>query len=64
VLFKQFLQLIRTALYNKLNIADREGQCILRFLMIIGAHGTIVFFTAATLITDVLFKQFLLHTAV
>ena len=56
--FKQFL--IRT----ELNIADREEQWILQFLMIIGARGTIIFFTAATLITDILFEQFLIHTAV
>jgi len=30
-------------LCNELNIADREGQWIFRFLTIIGAHGTIVF---------------------
>ena len=27
-------------------------------------HGTIVFFIVATLITDVLFEQFLIHSAV
>ena len=46
------------------NIANREGKWILQFQMIIGACNAIVFFIVATLITDVLFKQFLIHTAV
>ena len=29
-----------------------------------GTHGAIVFLAVATLITDMLFKQFLIHTAV
>jgi len=45
-------------------MADREGQWIPRFQTITGAHGTIVFFVMATLITDILFKQFLICTAV
>ena len=32
--------------------------------MIVGAHVTIVLFTAVNLITDVLFKQFFINTAV
>jgi len=35
-----------------------------KILIIIGAHGTTIFFTVATLITDILFEQFLIHTAV
>jgi len=51
-------------LCNELNIPDREGQWILQFQTIIGVHSTIVFFIVATLITDVLFEQFLIRTAV
>jgi len=51
-------------LFNKLNIADREGQWIIRFQMITGAYGIIIFFIVVNLIVDILFKQFLIRTAV
>jgi len=58
VLFEHFL------LCNESNIADREGQWILQFQTITGASGTIVFFIVDTVITDVVFQQFLIRTAV
>ena len=37
---------------------------VLQFQMITGVCDTIVIFVVVTLITDILFKQFLIHTAV
>jgi len=51
-------------LCNESNAADREGQWILQFQKITGVRGTIIFFIVATLITGILFKQFLIRTAV
>ena len=48
---------------NMLKITDKEGKWILQFQMINGVHSTIVIFTAATLITDVLFEPLLICTA-
>jgi len=58
------MEIIRIFCTDELNIVDREGQWILQFQMITGARVTIVFFIVATLITDVLFEQFLIRTAV
>jgi len=49
-------------LCNESNIADREGQWILQFQTITGAHSTITFFIMATMITGMLFEQFLICT--
>jgi len=51
-------------LCNESNTADRKGQWILQFQMITGARSNIVFFIVANLVTDVLFEQFLICTAV
>ena len=51
-------------MYNKLKIADSKGKWILQFQTINGEHNTIVFFIVATLITDILFEQLLIRTAV
>ena len=47
-------------LCNKLKIADRERKWILQFQ----ASSMIIFFIMATLITDILFEQLLICTAV
>jgi len=70
VLFKQFL--IHTPVKQVEHIADREGQWILRFQTTIEVCSIICIFHScrlgsrlvATLITEVLFEQFLICTAV
>jgi len=44
-------------LCNELNIADREGKCILQFLTMDGARGTIVFFIVTMLWLQMYFSN-------
>ena len=63
VFFTQFF--ICTAVYsNEVNIDDREGQWILQSQITTGVGGTIVLFIVVTLITGVLFEQYLICTVV
>ena len=63
MLFKKFLIVIAVKQVEH-TVADREGQWIFQLQTITGVCSTIVFFIVATLVTDVLFEQFLTHAAV
>ena len=62
VCFEQLL-ICTAVLQVEHTVANREEKWILQLQTITGACGTIVLFILATLITDVLFKQFLIRTA-
>jgi len=64
--YRGAFQTVLVLLCNKLKIADREGKWILQFQTITGmrTERSYFFLNVVTLITEVVFEQLLIHTAV